>query len=364
MTQEHPLEDGPEEPDPGRQPPVPEMTPKLLGRLFVVPLLIVVMIVGCSLAVLVLFGWITESRQESLERLVERIEAGTGEKVLDVALLPKDREVWQAAMDLGQRLEGDEGRDLTDERRRDLSARLASMLEKRSADRQGDMGRELQRFMLMALGRLGRPESVRVLAAHATDAGQPLEVRRDAVAALMVMRKEPAARAAWPELAVLLDEQDPVLRLYATMAVGALADPGDGEAIKVLRRAYFSDDREVQWNAALALARLKDATALPLIKDMLKRGYWEAVIVAPEAGDDPNARRPLTPVQLGEHLMVTIDAAQLLGTAELRAAVEALRSDSSPRVKDHARKAVESWPTSGTQPTAKHGIFTGAKGAA
>lgn len=328
----------------------PTMTPKLLARLFVVPLLIVIMIVGCSLTVWLLFGWISGSRTESLEKLVARIEAGTGEKVLDAALLPKDREVWQAAMELAQRLQSGEAQKLSEEERAALAKRLAATLERRAKDRGGEMAQDMQRFLLTAVGRLGMSEGVPVAVTYSNDNQQPLDVRRDAVAALMVMKQVPEARHAWPEIAGLLDDREPVLRICATLAIGTLADPGDEQAIKALRRAYLSDDREVQWNAALALARLGDGSAVSLLKEMLTRTYWESVPVAIKAGDTPDASRRLTPVQVDGYLMVAMDAAQTLGGTELRERVAALTQDSSGQVRDHAGKALAAWPAATTRP--------------
>ncbi|MEP0842471.1 MAG: HEAT repeat domain-containing protein [Phycisphaerae bacterium] len=328
------------------------MTPRLMARLFVVPLLIVVMIVGCSLAVWLLFGFISGEREEGLDRLLARIEAGSGEKVLDVALMPKDREVWQAAMELARRLEGREGQRLSVDQRVALGARILAILEKKSHDRAGETGAEMLRFLLSAAARLGEPATVPVAVAYATDDQQPLALRRDALAALMVMKDLPAARRAWPQVAGLLEAADPVLRLYATLAVGALAEEGDEPALKALRRAFHSDDREVQWNAALALARLKDSAAVPLLTDMLSRAYWEAVVVKPEPGEKPTAARGLTAVQVDEYLVVTMDAARALGLPVLRERVAELSQDRSARVKDHAGKTLRGWPAATTRPGA------------
>ena len=323
--------------------PAPPMTPKLLARLFVVPLLIVVMIVGCSLAVIVLFGWISTGREQSIEKLVQRIEAGTGEKLLDVAMLPKDREVWQAAADLANRLQS-ESNQLPPEERSRVAARLGTVLEKSAKARQAEAGQEMQQYLLVALGRLGQPESVPVLVAYATDEAQPVGVRRNALWALGLMKDVPAARQAWPQVASVLDSPEPVLRLVAAATVGTLAERGDEAAVRALRRAYQSGDREVQWTTAIALARLGDASPAALLKDMLSRAYWESVPVTPDPGERPEAQRRLPPDKVDEYLMDTIEAARNLGTPALRQKVETLMQDASPQVRDRANQALKGWP--------------------
>lgn len=351
------------------------MTPRLLARLFVVPLLIVVMIVGSSVLVVLLFGWISTSQQEPIERLVERIEAGSGDKVLGVALLPRDKEVWQAAMELARRLDPEHPQSVTAEQRADIAERLQAILEQSRGGSQHEQGREMQQFLLGALGDLAQAGSVRLLTTYAADAAQPVPVRRAAIAALVSMRREPAAREALPELASLLDSPDPVVRVTAVVAVGAIASPTHVEAIAALTRAYRSNDREMSWNAALALARLGSRVAQPLLQDMLTRAYWESQRL--DVGNPSSqGERRLTPTQVENYLLVTVDAAEALhrGAAtppapappppathpsaasrpiaaapdpstdlSLRAALETLRSDSSLAVRDRARRAIEAW---------------------
>jgi HEAT repeat protein len=322
----------------------PDMSPKLLARLFAVPLLIVVMIVGCSLAVFLLFGWISEGREQSIEKLVERIEAGAGEKLLDVAMLPKDKEVWQAAADLANRLHSDQSK-LSPEERARVAARLGSVLEKSAKARQGEGGQGMQEYLLIALGKLEQPESVPLLVAYANDDAQPVGVRRNALMALELLKAVPAARQVWPQVAGLLDSPEPVLRLVAVTTLGTLADRGDEAAVTALRRAYHSGDREVQWTAAVALARLGDASPAALLSDMLARAYWESVQATPEPGESPESKRRLPPDRVDEYLMHTIDAARSLGTPALRKKVETLTNDASPQVRDRAKQSLKGWPS-------------------
>src|SRR5687767_474722 len=116
--------------------PVPPMTSKTLARLFIVPAMIVAMIVGSSVIVVLLFGWITTSREESIEKLVSRIEAGAGDKVVGVALLPRDKEVWQAAMELAERLQSDDPKVIAPQDRPAIAQRLEGILKPTQAVKQ------------------------------------------------------------------------------------------------------------------------------------------------------------------------------------------------------------------------------------
>lgn len=330
------------------------MSGRLLARLFVVPLLIVIMIVGSSVMVVLLFGWITTSQQLPIPRLVEQIEAGAGEKVFSVALLPRDKEVWQAAMELANRLRADGADAIPPEQRADIARRLGAILERHRPVEQTEMGQEMQQFMLTALGQIGEPASAPILAAYAADERQPTRVRQHAVSALVLMRDVPAARELYPQLVPLLESSEAALRISGTVAIGALAERGDPEAIAILGRAYRSGDREVMWNAALALARLGSSVALPTLRDMLTRQYWESQRVdLPQRSPNQEAQRGLTPVQVDGYLMVAIDAARQLGDPALRPAIEQLAGDRSPQVSTHARTALRQWEAAmGTAPSA------------
>jgi HEAT repeat protein len=132
------------------------------------------------------------------------------------------------------------------------------------------------------------------------------------------------------------------MRISAVIAVGALAPQGDPQAIAELTRAYRNEDREVVWNASLALARLGSATSVPMLQDMLTRKYWDGITMDLPTlpGDAP---RPLSAHIRNEYLKVTIDAAAELGDPRLKPAVEALANDPVLQVKDHAHKALERW---------------------
>ncbi len=330
------------------------MTSRLMARLFIVPLLIVLMIVGSSVVVVLLFGWITTSREESVEKLLDRIEAGAGDKIMSVALLPRDKEVWQAAMELASRLQSDDPRTLPPEKRPEIAVRIEALLDRTRGVEQTTMGQEMQQFLLTALGHLKQPTSVEVLAKYATDEKQPIAVRRHALDGLVLMRELPAARSALPELLPLIDSAESTLRVAGTAAIGALAQPGDSVALSGLTAAYRSNDREVVWNATLALARLRSKVCVPTLKDMLSRGYWESIkLDSATPTKSGQGDLNLTAVQVDGYLMLSIEAAEQSRDPALEPAVEKLTQDRSLQVRDRASKALHQWSSPGTSPSAR-----------
>ncbi|MCE7927094.1 MAG: hypothetical protein DYG91_01140, partial [Chloroflexi bacterium CFX7] len=81
------------------------MNLSLLARLFGVPLLIVVMIIGSAVLVVLLFGSITTEQDRSVGELLGVMEREPVGKVFDLAMMPQDKEIWQAAKELAARLQ-------------------------------------------------------------------------------------------------------------------------------------------------------------------------------------------------------------------------------------------------------------------
>ncbi len=353
---DQPNNDAPAQETPPASEPPPEHNAASLGRLFLVPLLIVLMIVGCSVMVILLFGWISESRDLSIDDLVNRViegssrfKTGEGEKVLQVAMLPEDKELWQAAQELAERLKRDDPAELPPEKKQNIAEKLGTMLVESRRAEQAEMGRKMQQFLLQALGHLGQPESVSLLLAYALDDSQPTGTRRDAVGALVLMKDVPEAREAWPQIAPLLESPDQVLRVVATVAVGSLATPEEETAIDTLARASLTSDREVMWNATLALGRLGSDKAVLGLLDMLDRDYWEKVRTKDEAGALTN--EGLSAHVIEYYLITAMDAAAPVGESRLREAVEKLREDKSLKVRNHAMTILKEWPDASTEPS-------------
>ena len=126
------------------------------------------------------------------------------------------------------------------------------------------------------------------------------------------------------------------------MAVFALGQLGDRDGADALRRALVDRDADVRWNAAIALARVGDASGEPVLIEMLERFTTES---APKRmAADPEDDSPA---------LNAIRALSLLRGERPRAALErAARSAKSEEIRGTARLALESRaaPASRTSP--------------
>src|SRR2546425_8342087 len=89
------------------------------------------------------------------------------------------------------------------------------------------------------------------------------------------------ARRAAPALLPILESDEAGLRKVTASALGAMEAP---EAGAPLRGLLNDPVEEVAWNAALALARLRDRAGLPLLVRMLDRAYLGSRSSVDEAG--------------------------------------------------------------------------------
>lgn len=314
-------------------------TSSLLARLVGVPLMIVGVIVGSAVIVVLSFGSITTERERPLDELVSVLEAGSGEKTAGV-LLPGEKELWQMAQELGARLTSKD-RELTAEELESLVDRLSAALA-RDAEASAtltEMGRKKMHFMMRALAATELPAAVGPLIAMLSD-GDP-STRREALAALSRMRRVTGIGDALPEMIKSLEDSDSVVRTVACVSISTIASSGDAGAIQALRRAYFDDNREVKWNAALGLARLGSSAGKSLLLDMLSRDYWEDEV--PIRKETPQGTREyeMPPGKVVQHLLAAIDGVSQLDDAEIREGMEALSRDSAVRVRNAALGVLE-----------------------
>jgi len=115
-------------------------------------------------------------------------------------------------------------------------------------------------------------------------------------------------------------------------ALGAL--PGDAQIV-TLRTALQDSAADVQWNAAIALARHGRGDGVPVLHRMLDRGYVEQ-IVKREAreGDEQDP--------VAEVMISGLRAAATLKAGSLRASVESLsQQDRSLKVRQAALEALK-----------------------
>jgi len=312
------------------------MTATLMGRLFVVPALVVCVLLGVAVVV-VLFGTSSTDKLESTAELLSRLEADTGERTMGLMLMPRAKESWQAAQELAQRFENKD-RFLKAEEIEPTAERVIALLDRFPAGQDVEEAAPRQQyFLMMALGQLGSPSGVPPLIRLMNDANW--QTRRTAIQALARMGDVPQARAALTSVLARLDDRRPEVQMVACAAAAVLADPKDPAAVRALA-GRLEADREVQWNAATSLARLGDASGKTVLMNMLDRSYWEAIeLEYQESGT--LVRRKYTEAEVSQYLKAAIDAAGHLRDAELASMIARLREDRSHVVRDAARGVIE-----------------------
>ncbi|MCG3129337.1 MAG: hypothetical protein FLDDKLPJ_00064 [Phycisphaerae bacterium] len=318
----------------------PPMNLSLLARLFGVPLLIVVMILGSAVLVVLLFGSITTEQDRSVGELLAVMEREPVGKVFDLAMMPQDKEIWQAAKELAARLQqGQSPMSAADlDAVVDRLGRLVDRDLKATAPLPDDHLQPLH-FFMSALSHTGRPGSIAPLV-RCLGAAQ-WQTRREALKCLGAAHRTAGAREAAKEVAAALEDENATVRTVAAYVLSFLADPADESVRRRLKDICDAaeEDRELRWNAALTLARLGDDGAVPVLKDMLDRKYWEERAHVRVEGAAA-AEQPMSQPRIEMTLCASVEAAANLTDETVWAMIAELEGDVSLQVRDRVRKAL------------------------
>lgn len=278
-----------------------------VSRLFILPAIIVAVIAFCALLAGGLWVLLKESNDPS--KYLEQIKAGGGNRR------------WQAAYELAKVIAATDG---------EVDDQTARALVEAFHSAETDDPR-VGRYLILALGRVKRPESLGALREALED--DDTDTRIYAMWGLGSQGDTAAA----PTIARALTDQDAGVRKMAAYALGFLADP---ETLPALRGALDDRTPDVRWNAALALARVGDPAAEEQLLAMLDRPYLEGLT-------DVDGNRLLDGERLREVMINGIRGVALLGDQVSPAARERLRelaaSEPDLRVRDAAIKALESF---------------------
>lgn len=328
----------------------PELEPlsmSLMGRLFGVPLLIIASIVGGAVLVVLLFGGPVQPERRSVDDLLQVLDANSGERSFNM-ILPKEKELWQAALELSKRLQDSDGGPESVTVAKHLARMVHDELDaihKMPVGRAGDQQRqELRRgrllFMIHALGKTRTSEALEPLIDIVRRGQEPyLSIAMQQLGDLHEIHHSRSAIAAI--CAVLEAGGEARTALTATTVLSVLADENDVAVIEALVQTHLSSDGEVSWSAALALARLGSVKGKSTLLDLLDRSFWESsdryeVSVASEQV----RRYPLPPARVDELLIASIRAASNLDDPDLWGMIERIQSDRSLAVQGAATKAM------------------------
>ncbi len=319
-----------------------------LGRFFAVPLVIISTIVGGAVLVVLLFGGPAAPSKRSVDALLQALESTSGERSMGI-LLPREKELWQTALELSVRLENkDKDGELSEADLTSVSDRLGTMVraDLENLHRISSIGddRAIQRdvrskrleFMIRALGRTERPDAIGTLVDIVRAGESPYALV--AMQMLADLREHDQAReAVGPMMTLLASANQNETRLVACTALSVLAARGNPAVIDALTSARLTGDGEVGWSASLALARLGSNSGKPTLFDLLDRSFLESGKLYHVRDESGTLHRYQLPPERVEGLMVAaIDAASNLGDADLWETIEGLQSDGSPVVRARA----------------------------
>jgi len=282
--------------------------PSLAVQFFLIPLTVVAVAVG-------IYGGF---------RMMVADERSPEEYLNDVRNGGRDRR-WPAAYELS-RLMGDP--DVQTH-----SPDLAPALVRAFAESEADDPR-IRRYLALAIGRLDPvpPDAVAALTEALDDPDSETVISVTwALGAL-------GEGSAVPPIVALYQSADAGVRKMAVYALGGLPDDGTHTT---LRAALDDPASDVQWNAAVALARHGDSRGMTVLKRMLDREYVTRQVTASATLPDP-----ATDVMISGLRAVAALGAESLASG-VRAPIEALASaDESMKVRQEAMLALEAFDAS------------------
>lgn len=263
--------------------------PAIAVQFFLIPLIVV----GATVLVYVGFRSLLAEDRSAEEYLTDIRSGGSNRR-------------WPAAYELS-RLMADP------EFAKNEEGKLAPELVRAFADSKNDDPR-VRQYLALALGRLTPPlpADARQLLIEAL--GDPDSQTR--ISAIWALGSTGDASAA-PEIERMYASDDAGIRKMAVYALGSLtADAGNETLVKALE----DGQADVQWNAAIALARHGRREAVPVLGRMLDRAYVERNVTR-----QPQAREEIDPV--GEVMISGLRAIAALRESTLSAQVKALSTD-------------------------------------
>lgn len=317
-----------------------------LGRLFGVPFLIISLIVGGAMLVVFMFGAQASPEPRSVNELLSVMESNAGQKSAGV-LLPREKEVWQAALELTKRLDKQQA-GLSEEELTQVVDRLVALVDVElgaladngRAPQSGATGESISsrrfEFVLHALGRTERPKAVAKLIEVVKSGREPYV--RVAMQELGNLHELPSSRQAVPAIRELIaTSHRSETQLTGCVVLSVLADPGDEAVIATLKDLRMANAGEVEWNASLALARLGSSAGKLTLYDLLDREFWNSGKRYQTRDASGNVLSYQMPESRVNAIMVAgLEAAAHLPDPDLWEKIEQLKSDPSPMVRGRA----------------------------
>lgn len=289
--------------EPGARTPL-STAPAIAVQFFLIPLLVV----GATVLVYIGFRSLLSEDRSAAEYLTDIRSGGSNRR-------------WPAAYELS-RLMADP------EFARREEAALAPELTKAFAESKGDDPR-VRQYLALTLGRLTPPlpaETRQLLIDALGD-----EDGQTRISAIWALGSTGDGSAA-PEIERQYRSEDAGVRKMAVYALGSMpVDAGNETLVKALE----DGEPDVQWNAAIALARHGRHEGVPVLRRMLDRAYVERNVTR-----QPQARDEVDPV--GEVMISGLRAIAALKAAGVSDEVKTLSTgDQSLKVRQAAMEALK-----------------------
>ena len=276
-------------------------TPALAVQFFLIPLAVVGMVV------LVYGGF----------RMLLTNERTPEEFLSDVQTGGRERR-WPAAYELS--------RLMSDPDVESQYPNLGSAIVRAFENSEGDDPR-VRRYLALAVGRLSNPpaDATRVLVEGLDDPDTDTKI---SVIWALASLGDPSVTDV---IASMYGSEDPGVRKMAVYALGGLRT----EDLSVLRGALDDPIPDVQWNAAVALARQGGSDGITVLRRMLDRDYVERTVTRV-------ARVDATLDPVSEVMISGLQAVAALRSTEMRDTVTSLiENDVSLNVREVAMRTLE-----------------------
>ena len=288
--------------DPAPDKPSVSTSPALAVQFFLIPLAVVAMVA-------VVYGGFRMllTTERTPEQYLQDVQSGGRERR------------WPAAYELSRMMA-----DPDVEMRHPT---LGSAIVEAFRNSEGDDPR-VRRYLALSVGRLSNPPSTAV-GALVEGLDDPNSETTISVIWALAALNDPSVRE---DIQALYASADPGVRKMAVYALGSL--PSDGD-LSVLRRALNDVTPDVQWNAAVALARQGADDGVAVLVRMLDREYVGRMV-----DRVPAVNAPLDPIS--EVMISSLQAIGMLGAVEVRDQVDTIsRDDENLRVRELAIRTLE-----------------------
>lgn len=261
-------------------------------------ILIPLVVVGIVVFIIVIFGQMA-LKEKSVRDYLYDIRTGS------------QSERWQAAYQLSNMLANPK-KDYESDARKELPEMILIFAETKDP--------KIREYLALAMGRLKDPRAVPTLQKSLND-----DDSQTVIWSLWALGNL-GDTGSVPLILEKLESQDNGVRTMSAYVLGAI---GDTRAIPPLQGHLDESSPEVTWNAAIALARMKDPSGAQILLKLLDRGYLGGF--------------PQMPEQNKQDMMVNaIVASAKLNDPQIQEQIRKLStSDPSPAVRDAALKALK-----------------------